>query len=63
MPDDSRESDSGTGANHRNGKLAIPLPFEKALKAATNIPADRLAPARNGKLKQSKRGKKSAERP
>jgi hypothetical protein len=28
----------------QNGKLSIPLTFEKALKAATNVPADRLPP-------------------
>ena len=28
----------------QNGKLSIPLPFETALKAATEVPADRLKP-------------------
>jgi len=62
MPD-RRSTNSTDPKVARNGKLAIPLPFETALKAATEVPADRLAPPANGKPKQSKRGKKSAEKP
>jgi hypothetical protein len=41
----------------RNGKLAISLPFEEALKAATEVPADRLTkrPKRKSQKKRAKR--------
>ena len=44
----------------RNGNLRIPLPFEDALKAATEVPADKLAaPAkRKPKPRQKKRAKR-----
>jgi hypothetical protein len=45
-------------ASKRNGKLRIPLPFEDALKAATEVPADKLAPpASKKKSRQKKRAK------
>jgi hypothetical protein len=37
----------------RHGKLRIPLPFEKALKAATDVPADKLAKP-NGKVSKKR---------
>jgi len=38
-------SKRGGNPNGRNGdKLAIPMPFEEALKAATEVPADKLPP-------------------
>ena len=43
----------------QNGKLSIPLPFETALKAATEVPADRLAPPKG---KAPKAPRKPAKR-
>ena len=43
----------------RNGKLLIPLPFEEALKAATEVPADKLAPPPS---KQKPRRKKAGKK-
>ncbi len=37
------------GKPKQNGSLRIPLPFEDALRAATNVPADKL-PKPNGKV-------------
>lgn len=43
----------------QNGKLSIPLPFEKALKAATEVPAESLpAPP-----KRKPRAKKNPAKP
>lgn len=44
-------------SSKNNGKLSIPLPFESALKAATEVPADRLPPP---KKKRKPRAKKPA---
>ncbi len=45
--------------NGRNGdKLSIPLPFEEAVKAATEVPADKLPPPPS---KQRPRRKKPAK--
>lgn len=41
----------------RSGNLSIPLPFEDALKAATEVPADKLAPPPKRKP-QKKRAKR-----
>jgi hypothetical protein len=49
MPDDR------TSKSERNGKLSIPLPFEKALKAATNVPADRLPPPEKKRKPKAKK--------
>ena len=54
MPD-RRSTNSTDPKVARNGKLAIPLPFETALKAATEVPADRLPPP---KTKRKPRAKK-----
>lgn len=45
----------------RHGKLGYPLPFETALKVATDVPADRLAPP-NGKPKHKARPKETVGR-
>jgi len=39
----------------RNGKLSIPLPFETALKAAAEVPADRLPPPEKKRKPRSKK--------
>jgi len=39
----------------RNGKLSIPLPFERALKAATEVPADRLPPPEKKRKARAKK--------
>jgi hypothetical protein len=43
------------GNGQRNGKLRIPLPFEQALKAATNVPADKLPPPEPKRKARSKK--------
>ena len=51
----SSEPDPAPGANGKqNGKLSIPLPFEDALRAATEIPASKLPPP-NGKPRKRPR--------
>jgi hypothetical protein len=44
----------------RNGNLSIPLPFEEALKAATEVPADKLDPPPS--KKKPKRRKKATKK-
>lgn len=55
MADD--RADEPSDNEKRNGKLVIPLPFEEALKAATEVPADKLAPPpkREPRRKKAKR--------
>jgi hypothetical protein len=59
MADQRRSTDSTDPdvTPKQNGKLSIPLPFETALKAATEVPADRLAPPEK---KRKSRAKKPA---
>ena len=48
----------------RNGKLRIPLPFEDALKAATEVPAEKLTPPGGSKRKpRRKRGQAGSKKP
>ena len=55
---DRRQTDStDRRVSPNNGKLAIPLPFERALKAATEVPADRLPPPEKKRKPQKKRTK------
>lgn len=44
----------------RNGKLAIPLPFQEALKAATEVPADKLPPPERKRKAKTKAKKPRA---
>ena len=43
----------------RNGKLAIPMPFEDALRAATELSADKLPPPLSKQKSRRKRPAKS----
>lgn len=54
------EDDRDPALPKRNGKLAIPLPFEKALKAATEVPADRLRPPEKRSKPRPKKAKPKA---
>ena len=54
----AEDRDEPSDNGKRNGKLAIPLPFEDALRAATEVPADKLAPPPS---KQKPRRKKQAK--
>ena len=53
---DRRPSDStDRKVRPNNGKLSIPLPFEDALKAATDVPVDRLPPPEKKRKPRAKK--------